>query len=53
MAAHRDADYLREAGLLRIDVSPLSGDEMANIIARIAGTPPAVVARYNAILQTK
>src|SRR5882672_6611462 len=44
MDAHRDADYLREAAQMKIDVSPLSGDEIAKIVARIAKTPPAVVA---------
>jgi tripartite-type tricarboxylate transporter receptor subunit TctC len=53
MDAHRDADYLREAAALKIDVSPLSGDEIAKIVARIARTPPAVVARYNAILHSR
>jgi tripartite-type tricarboxylate transporter receptor subunit TctC len=53
MDAHRDADYLREAAAMKIDVSPLSGDEIAKIVARIAKTPPAVVARYNAILHAR
>ena len=52
MDAHKDADYLREAAQMKIDVSPLSGDEIAKIVARIAQTPPAVVARYNAILHS-
>jgi tripartite-type tricarboxylate transporter receptor subunit TctC len=51
MDAHRDPDYLREAAALKVDVSPLSGDEIAKIVARIAMTPPAVIARYNAILK--
>jgi len=53
MDAHRDRDYLREAATLKIDVSPLGGEEIAKIVARIAKTPPAVVARYNAILHAK
>jgi tripartite-type tricarboxylate transporter receptor subunit TctC len=53
MDAHRDPDYLREAALLKIDVSPLSGDEIAKIVVRIAKTPPAVITRYNAILHAK
>ena len=53
MDANRDPDYLREAAQLKIDISPLSGDEIAKIVARIAKTPPAVVARYNAILHAK
>jgi tripartite-type tricarboxylate transporter receptor subunit TctC len=53
MDAHRDPDYLREAAALKIDVSPLSGDEIQKIVAGIARTPPAVVARYNTILHAK
>ena len=53
MDAHRDRDYLREAATLKVDVSPLGGEEIAKIVARIAKTPPAVVARYNAILHAK
>ena len=53
MEAHKDADYLREAAQMKIDVSPLSGDEIQKIVARIAQTAPAVVARYNAILHSK
>jgi tripartite-type tricarboxylate transporter receptor subunit TctC len=53
MDAHRDRDYLREAATLKIDVSPLGGEEIEKIVARIARTPHTVVARYNAILQAK
>ena len=53
MDANRDPDYLREAAQMKIDVSPLSGDDIAKIVARIAKTSPAVVARYNAILHAK
>jgi tripartite-type tricarboxylate transporter receptor subunit TctC len=50
MAAHSDPDYLRDAEQMKIDVSPLSGDEIAKIVTRITQTPAAVVARYNTIL---
>jgi len=53
MDAHKDADYLREANQMKIDISPLSGDEIQQIVVRIARTPPAVIARYNAILHSK
>ena len=53
MDANRDPDYLREAAQMKIDISPLSGDDIAKIVMRIAKTPPAVVARYNAILHSK
>lgn len=53
MDANKDPDYLREAERMKIDVSPLSGDEIAKIIARIAKTQPAVIARYNKILHSR
>jgi tripartite-type tricarboxylate transporter receptor subunit TctC len=53
MDTQKDADYLREANQMKVDISPLSGDEIQKIVARIAQTPPAVVARYNAILHSK
>jgi tripartite-type tricarboxylate transporter receptor subunit TctC len=46
MSAHQDADYLREAKEMQLDVSPVAGDELQNQMARIARTPPAVIARY-------
>jgi len=51
--ANRDPDYIRDAAQMKIDISPLSGDDIQKIVARIARTPPAVVARYNAILHAK
>jgi tripartite-type tricarboxylate transporter receptor subunit TctC len=53
MDANKDPDYLREAAQMKIDISPLSGDEISKIVTRIAQTPPAMVARYNAILHSK
>jgi tripartite-type tricarboxylate transporter receptor subunit TctC len=53
MDTHRDPEYLREAAALKIDVSPLDGDAIAKIVARIAKTPPVVVARYNVILRSR
>ena len=48
MLTHQDPDYLREAKEMQLDVSPLPGAEIAKLMARIAQTPPAVVARYKA-----
>ena len=53
MDTHKDPDYLQEAKQMKIDISALSGDEIQEIVARIARTAPAVVARYNAILHAK
>src|SRR5580704_13074848 len=46
MQAHQDPDYLREAKEMQLDVSPMPGEEMQELMVRIAQTPPALVARY-------
>jgi tripartite-type tricarboxylate transporter receptor subunit TctC len=48
MQAHQDADYLREAKEMQLDVSPMPGDAMQKLMSRIAATPPALIARYKA-----
>jgi hypothetical protein len=40
LAVHRDPQYLDEAAKLRIDVSPIGGDEVLRAIDGIAGAPP-------------
>jgi hypothetical protein len=40
LAVHRDPQYLEEAVRLRIDVSPIGGDEVLHAIDRIASAPP-------------
>lgn len=50
MQAHRDPDYLREAKDMQLDVSPVAGGDMQKLMARIAQTPPALIARYKAAL---
>jgi hypothetical protein len=37
---------------MQLDVSPVAGEEIAKLIARIAQTPPAVVARYKAAVSS-
>ena len=39
LAVHRDPGYLEEAAKLRIDVSPIGGDEVLAAIDRIANAP--------------
>ena len=50
MQAHQDADYLREAKDMQLDVSPVAGADMQKLMAHIAQTPPALVGRYKAAL---
>jgi len=53
MDTQKDPEYLREAKQLQLDISPRSGDEIQNVVARIMRTPTAVVTRYKDILNSK
>ncbi len=50
MAAHRDPGYVKEAEKLRIDVSPLDGAKITQIVARMAKMPRPLYERYANIL---
>lgn len=43
LAVHRDPQFLEEAARLKIDVSPISGEEVLNAIERIANAPAELV----------
>jgi hypothetical protein len=45
-----DPAFRAEAEKLRIDLGPLSGDEVAKIVASIMGTPPATVEKIKSII---
>jgi tripartite-type tricarboxylate transporter receptor subunit TctC len=53
MATQRDPAYLMEARDLQIDISPLSGDEIGQVLQRLARSPPALIQRYKDILATR
>src|SRR5262245_31407967 len=53
MDTQKDPEYVREAKQLQLDVSPRSGDEIEAVIKRIAATPPALIARYKELLNSK
>jgi tripartite-type tricarboxylate transporter receptor subunit TctC len=40
LAVHQDPDYLDEAQRLKVDVSPIGGEEVLRAIEGIAGAPP-------------
>jgi tripartite-type tricarboxylate transporter receptor subunit TctC len=40
LAVHQDPDYLDEARRLKVDVSPIGGEEVLRAIDAIAGAPP-------------
>jgi tripartite-type tricarboxylate transporter receptor subunit TctC len=46
----KDKDFIAEAEKIGLDVSPISADQLVDLLARSAATPPDVIARYNAIL---
>ena len=53
MATQRDPAYLKDASDLQVDISPLAGDELAQVLQRLARSPPALIQRYKDILAAK
>jgi tripartite-type tricarboxylate transporter receptor subunit TctC len=49
MAICRDQGFADEAEKLGIDMSPIDGEAILQLLARTAATPKDVIARYNAI----
>ena len=45
MATMRDADFLAEAGKMRLDIDPLSGAEIEDVLRKAAASPPEVLER--------
>jgi tripartite-type tricarboxylate transporter receptor subunit TctC len=52
-ATMQDPDYRAEADRLKIDLDPLTGTELAALVAQVAQTPPETVARVRAALERK
>ena len=52
-ATMRDPDYRAEAEKLKVDIDPLTGAELAALVAQVARTPPETVARVRAALEQK
>jgi hypothetical protein len=50
-AAVKDPAYLAEAEKLKIDVDPLSGEEVANLIEQVSRTPTETVTRVRTALE--
>jgi tripartite-type tricarboxylate transporter receptor subunit TctC len=50
LAVHRDASFLSEAGKFGLDISPVSADEVARGIERMAQAPPSVFAYMRRLL---
>jgi hypothetical protein len=45
----QDPGYLAEAGSLKLDVSPIDGGAILNLIGRLAKSPPAILDRMRAL----
>ena len=43
VAVHSDRQYLEEAAKLRVEVSPIGGQEVLDTIDRIAAAPPSIL----------
>jgi len=50
MMASKDANYLAEAASLKLDVSPIDGDAVLELIVRLAKSPPDVLERMKTLL---
>jgi tripartite-type tricarboxylate transporter receptor subunit TctC len=51
MAAQKDPKYVKDMGKLGMDISPKSGEEVEQIVARIMSTPKPLLARYKSIIE--
>lgn len=49
----KDPAYLAEAGKLKIDVDPLTGEQLAALVEQVSHTPDDVVARVRQALADK
>jgi tripartite-type tricarboxylate transporter receptor subunit TctC len=45
MAVHKDPQYLEEAAKLKLDISPISGEEILRVVDRIGSASPAILER--------
>jgi hypothetical protein len=52
-ATIKDKDFLAEAEKLKIEVDPLTGEQVAELIGQIYRTPPETVARVRAAMEVK
>lgn len=46
----KDPDFLAEAEKARLDVSPMKGEDIGPLVAKVLATPPEIVARVRAAL---
>jgi tripartite-type tricarboxylate transporter receptor subunit TctC len=49
-ATMKDPDFIADAAQLQLQLSPTTGEEVQALVAKLAGTPPDIVARVRAAL---
>ena len=49
MAMVKDRDFLADAERAKLDITPIDGNAVRGVIAKMAATPKDVIARYNKI----
>ena len=52
-ATMKDKEFLAEADKLKIEIDPLSGEQVAALIGELYRTPPETVARVRAAMENK
>ncbi len=50
MAMTKDPAFVEEANKLEVDLSPISGEAVLELLRKAAATPKDVIARYNAVV---
>jgi hypothetical protein len=53
MAAMKDPGLIADAKKANLDLTPMSGEELAAMVAGLYATPPAVIARTRQVIQAK
>ena len=49
----KDKDFLADAEKLKIEVDPLSGEQVGDLVGKLYETPAEVVARVRAAMEVK
>ena len=47
----KDPDFLREAATMRLEITPISGNEVQELVAEVFQTPNEIVERTRALLR--
>jgi len=50
-ATMNDPDFVADAAQLQLELSPMRGEEVQALVAKLARTPPEIVARVRAALE--